>query len=89
MKPSVRRGMSLGQDANRPYRLAPQRGPTTASALPRLTYSVAEVAEMLGRSRSFTYDLIKEGQLRAVIQRGDWVVLRDDLDQYLRGMEEV
>ena len=91
MKSSVEQRMSLGQPYERPYRLAPQRAPDAPSALQREMYTVAEVAEMLGRSRSFIDDLINEGHLpaRRFPGRRTRFVFRSDLDALVNGMEEV
>ncbi len=90
MNPAAEREMSVGQAVERPYRLAPQRGPSAASALPRLTYTVAEVAEMLGCSRSTVYDLIGAGQLPAfALTKRKTVVRSRDLDAFLDSMGEV
>lgn len=90
--PPSEREMSLGRVGGRPYRLAPQRDPPASAALPRLTYTVAEVAEMLGHSRQFVYDLIEEGQIPARRYPGrnrGMEILRCDLDAFLSSMEEV
>ncbi len=89
MNPAAPDEMGLGRPAARPYRLAPQRGPDASSALRRETYSVAEVAALLGRSRSFTHDLIKEGRLRAFRLSKRVIVVRPaDLADFLDRLEE-
>jgi len=39
---------------------------TSAGRLPRLTYSVAEVAQLLGISRGSVYNYIRSGELRCI-----------------------
>lgn len=92
MRPTDDREMLVGQASARPYGLAPQDGRSASAALPRLTYTVAEVAEMLGRSRQFVYDLIEEGRIPARRYPGrnrGKEILRCDLDAFLSSMEEV
>lgn len=90
MSPAEERAMFVGQAAPRPYGLAPPEGRPASAALPRLTYTVAEVAEMLGRSRQNVYDLINEGRLSAhrMTKRGT-VIRACDLEAFLSSMEEV
>lgn len=90
MRPTAEREMLVGQASARPYGLAPQDGRSASDALPRLTYTVAEVAEMLGRSRQNVYDLIKEGRLSAhrMTKRG-MVIRARDLEGFISSMEEV
>lgn len=90
MKPRPAAQMGLGQPMERPYRLAPQGDPETARTLPRETYRIAEVAKMLGVSRSTVYEFIQEGRLPAhrMTERMT-VVRRRDLDAFLDSLGEV
>ena len=90
MSAAAENDTGLGRPTERPYRLAPHRDPDAPSGLQRETYSVAEVSVILGRSRSFTHDLIRRGRLRAFrISTRSLVVRRGDLDDFLDRLEEV
>jgi len=55
---------------------------------PRLTYSVDEVAEVLGLSRSKTYELVASGEIPIVPLAGRRkLVARQVVDELLAGVE--
>lgn len=60
--------------------------------LPRLPYTVKEVAEMYGVSGNYIYREIREGRLRARHKRGEtkaWYVTDEDLREWVEsGMWE-
>jgi excisionase family DNA binding protein len=45
--------------------------------------SISEAARYIGRGRSFIYDLIGTGRIRAVKSSGRTLPILDDLDRYL------
>jgi excisionase family DNA binding protein len=55
--------------------------------LPKLAYSVAEVVQMVGISRTTVFKLIKEHQLDVVKVGGRTLVLADDLNRWLSGLK--
>lgn len=54
--------------------------------------SIREASEMLGSSPSYVYTLIKEGRLKAVNlnrgtdRRSKWVVKKEHVEEFLRGV---
>ncbi len=59
---------------------------TNAGCLERLTYTVDEVAEIVGLSRSKTYDLIAQGEIPAVpLADRRRLIARQTVQQLLRG----
>lgn len=50
-----------------------------------LTYSVDEVAKLLGCSRSVTYDGVRRGEIPAVRMGRRWFVPRDRFHAWLNG----
>jgi len=57
-----------------------------AGSLERLTYTVDEVAEILGLSRSKTYNLVAQGEIPAVPLAGRRrLIARHTVQQLLRG----
>jgi len=59
---------------------------TDAGSLERLTYTVDEVAEILGLSRSKTYNLVAQGEIPAVPLAGRRrLIARHTVQQLLRG----
>ena len=54
----------------------------------RKAFKVCEVAGLLGVSRQKVYDWITDGHLRArVFPKSLLLILREDLDDFLSGME--
>ena len=64
---------------------APQGGTDTEDSTPerRLLHPVAEVAQLLGVSRSTVYDLLREGELDGVRLGARTMIPRDSLDEYV------
>lgn len=53
----------------------------------RIAYRPAEVAKRLDVSRSHVYRLFERGQLRKVVLGGRWVVLAEDLDEFIETLK--
>ncbi len=54
----------------------------TGTLRPRVV-SITEAARYIGRGRSFIYDLISSGKVRALKSSGRTLPILDDLDAYL------
>jgi excisionase family DNA binding protein len=59
-----------------------------AERLERLTYSVDEVASLLGISRSTAYECVRRGEIPSVRFGKRIVVLREVLDRLLREADD-
>ncbi len=63
---------------------------TTSSSkndLPRLTYSIAEVGEMFGISRSTIYSLMRDGKLNATKIVNKTMFTRDEIARFTASLE--
>lgn len=58
-------------------------------AAPALAYTVDEAAEACRIGRTALYDAIAAGELVARKRGRSTIILRDDLDSYLKGLEVV
>jgi excisionase family DNA binding protein len=64
----------------------PERGDSSHATVERLTYTVDEVAAILGLSRSKTYDLVAQGHIPTVPLAGRRrLIARQTLQRLLRG----
>ena len=54
----------------------------------KIAYSIAEVVDLTGISRSKVYELIRDGHLRAVKSGHRTLILHTDLETYLASLPE-
>ncbi len=60
----------------------------TELSLAKLAFQINEAVSATGLGRSTIYDLIKEGKLCAVKAAGRRLILREDLEAYLRSCRD-
>lgn len=56
--------------------------------LARAVYTVTEVAQLLGLSRSVTYDLVREGTIPAQRLGRRWVIPKGRFESWLAGTQD-
>lgn len=54
----------------------------------KLAYQINEAVRAIGLGRSTLYDLIKAGQIRTIKASGRRLILRSDLEAYLKACRE-
>jgi excisionase family DNA binding protein len=58
--------------------------PSPPAALAKIAYRITEATEVAGLGRTTIYDEIKAGRLKAIKVAGRRLILRDDLEAFLR-----
>lgn len=55
----------------------------------KLVYSIQEVAELLGISRSYAYELVRNGTIPALVLGKKWVVPKEKFNNWVNGEREL